>query len=161
MIPIIGEFRDNFSFLSNFHPAKIIYTEGLEHYEFPSSEHYFQAFKHYGTPLFEELRRHPFKGLKAKARSQLCRTDWDQVKERVMLSALFLKFTQNPDLKSKLLATKGSILIEGTWWHDNYWGDCMCQNRTGKHPECLQPGLNRLGFLLMYVREQLHLNTLS
>jgi predicted NAD-dependent protein-ADP-ribosyltransferase YbiA (DUF1768 family) len=43
-------------------------------------------------------------------------------------------------------------MIEGNWWHDNFWGDCYCNNKSGKHPECLKPGLNKLGLLLMNLR---------
>lgn len=164
-IPAITEFRDQHSFYSNFHPAAITFEDAALGgvLTFPSSEHFFQCYKHVDKPeLFHQLRNHPMKGLKALARSAPCRPDWEsmtgpgfKVKDQVMLYALVHKFYQHSDLLVKMMADKGKILIEGNWWHDNYWGDCMCTNKTGHHPECLHSGLNRLGFLLMYVREYL------
>jgi ribA/ribD-fused uncharacterized protein len=53
------------------------------------------------------------------------------------------KFTQHPNLRSILLGTGDAELIEHTK-NDSYWGDGG--NGTGK---------NRLGQLLMELREQL------
>lgn len=70
------------------------------------------------------------------------REDWNEVKEKVMYQGLKLKFTQNEDLKQKLLSTGQRKIIEHTK-NDSYWGDGL-----GK-------GLNRLGHLLMQLREEL------
>lgn len=65
-----------------------------------------------------------------------------------MLIALRKKFN-NSVLKKKLLATGDALLIEGNTCHDNYWGDCKCE-------KCKDiKGENRLGQLLMQVREEL------
>lgn len=53
------------------------------------------------------------------------------------------KFTQNEDLKEKLLATGNDILEEGNTWGDRVWGTV---NGVGE---------NRLGKILMRVREEL------
>lgn len=53
------------------------------------------------------------------------------------------KFTQNEDLKEKLLATGNNILEEGNTWGDRVWGTV---NGVGE---------NRLGKILMRVREEL------
>jgi predicted NAD-dependent protein-ADP-ribosyltransferase YbiA (DUF1768 family) len=81
----------------------------------PTSEHYFQA----------------------------QRADWERVKDEIMLEALRAKFSQNPDLRSKLLATAPASLVEHTK-NDRYWADGG--DGTGR---------NRLGELLMQVREEL------
>ena len=60
-----------------------------------------------------------------------------------MREALWAKFTQHPKLKSLLLSTGDTELIEHTK-NDSYWGDGA--DGTGK---------NRLGQLLMEVRAQL------
>ena len=44
--------------------------------------------------------------------------------------------------------TGDAELIEGNTWHDNYWGVCSCSKCNGR-------GKNRLGKLLMKVREEL------
>ena len=67
------------------------------------------------------------------------RTDWDTVKNDVMKQALVSKFTQNPQLKIKLLNTGDAPLHEYTN-RDSYWA---------------LPGSDNLGKLLMEVRESL------
>jgi ribA/ribD-fused uncharacterized protein len=62
---------------------------------------------------------------------------------------LRLKFTQNPELRRRLLDTGDAVLVEGNTWHDNYWGTCTfrrCSKTKGK---------NMLGKLLMQVRQEL------
>jgi len=78
------------------------------------------------------------------------RPDWDEVKYQVMMRLVMKKFRDHPELAEKLLATGDALLVEGNTWHDNIWGNCTC----GK-PECLNPGLNWLGHILMAVREAL------
>jgi len=67
--------------------------------------------------------------------------NWDKVKETIITEALLAKFTQHDELKQKLLGTNEARLVEHSQ-NDGYWGD---------HGD----GLNRLGELLMIVREEL------
>jgi hypothetical protein len=53
------------------------------------------------------------------------------------------KFTQNGDLKERLLATGDAYLEEGNTWGDRIWGTV-----NGK-------GANMLGIILMETREKL------
>ena len=69
--------------------------------------------------------------------------DWEKVKDEVMLQALRMKFNQHPEITKGLLATGDAILIEHTK-NDAYWAD----GGDGS-------GKNRLGLLLMQVREEL------
>ena len=69
--------------------------------------------------------------------------DWEKVKDEVMLQALRMKFNQHPEIAKGLLATGDAILIEHTQ-NDAYWAD----GGDGS-------GKNRLGLLLMQVREEL------
>ena len=80
---------------------------------------------------------------KAKGRNVILRSDWEQIKNKIMYEVCYAKFTQNPELKEKLLLTGDEELIEGNTWHDTYWGVC---NRRGK---------NKLGKILMRIREEL------
>lgn len=66
-----------------------------------------------------------------------------------MYEVVLAKFKQNPDLREKLLNTGNAILIEGTTWHDNYWGNCTCDRCANKF------GRNQLGKTLMKVHEEL------
>lgn len=82
------------------------------------------------------------------------REDWEKVKYDCMKITLRCKFTQNKNLKEKLLATKDAILIEDTTgWHDNIWGDCNCVRCKNKKGE------NLLGKALMEIRDELKLNS--
>ena len=53
------------------------------------------------------------------------------------------KFSTNESLKKRLLETGDEELIEGNTWNDTYWGVCK------------GVGLNKLGEILMRVREEL------
>lgn len=76
------------------------------------------------------------------------RNDWERIKDQQMLFLIRLKF-DNSVLKKQLLATKDAELIEGNYWHDNYWGSCTC-------PKCGNKGQNKLGKILMKVRDELN-----
>ena len=68
-----------------------------------------------------------------------------------MLEALRTKFSIK-GLKEKLLATGDEELVEGNFWHDNFWGVCSCS-------KCGNKGQNKLGKLLMQVREEIKNDT--
>lgn len=136
---MINEFKDKFSFLSNFYVAPVTYNE----LTFQSNEAAFQAQK-----TLNEGQRRKFTKLapnkaKAKGRSVILREDWEEVKDQIMYEICLAKFSQNSDLKKKLLDTGDEELIEGNTWHDTYWG---VYNRKGK---------NKLGKILMRIREEL------
>ncbi|MBN9517129.1 NADAR family protein [bacterium] len=118
----------------------------LDEKRWPTSEHYFQAQKFAGTDHAEDVRRAPTPMRAAEIgrdRKRPFRSDWDAVKERVMLAALRAKFTQHADLKAILLGTGDAELVEHTA-NDNYWGN----GGDGS-------GQNRLGALLMQVRDEI------
>ena len=81
--------------------------------------------------------------LEGRNRQNPLRPDWEEVKDEVMLQALRMKFSQNPDIAKELMATGDAILIEHTR-NDAYWSD-------GGHGS----GKNKLGLILMQVREEL------
>lgn len=128
--------RDHpFEFLSNFHPSKIV----IEEKEYDTVEHYYQSQKFKDTP-YEEIIRKAETPAKTKrlAKRYPIREDWDEVKDEVMLKGLRAKFTQNPELKDKLIET-GECNIHEASPYDLYWGE---------------KGLDKLGKLLMKVREE-------
>ena len=87
---------------------------------------------------------------RGRDRLTLVRYDWDEIKGEVMLPIVREKFKQNPDLAEKLLATGNAYLIEGNYWHDNYFGICTCKECHHKGE-----GKNVLGRILMQVRDEL------
>jgi ribA/ribD-fused uncharacterized protein len=127
---------------SNFYRSPVMIDGKL----WPTSEHYFQAMKFVGTALVGQVRRAPSPAEAARlgrSREHPLRPDWEQVKEEVMYRAVLAKFSQHADLRAVLLATGDAVLVEHTE-NDSYWGDGG--DGTGK---------NRLGHILMRVREEL------
>lgn len=53
-------------------------------------------------------------------RKVLLRRDWEDVKDGIMEEAIRAKFTQNPELAKKLVATGDVLLMESNNWHDTY-----------------------------------------
>lgn len=136
---MIKEFRGQYYFLSNFYNAKVEW-EGITYL---NNESAFQSAKvtDFETRLkFANLD--PSSG-KRKGRNVQLRHDWEKVKFDIMYEIVKAKFTQNEDLKEKLLATGNEELQEGNTWNDRIWGVC-----NGK-------GQNHLGKILMRVREEL------
>ena len=141
----ITRFTDKYYFLSNFYP-RLIKHDGLT---FQSVESAFQSLK-----CQDKKDRNDFQFLtaadaKRKGRAIKLRPDWEENKLRYMYSLVLLKFRVHPDLRKQLIATGDAVLIEGNIWHDNYWGDCECQ-------QCQNiKGQNHLGEILMKVRGHL------
>lgn len=112
----------------------------------PTSEHYFQAMKFEGTAHEEAVRRcaRPADAANTgRDRKRPLRRDWESVKDQVMLEVVRAKFSQHEDLRAILLGTGDAKLVEHTE-NDAYWGD----GGDGS-------GKNRLGQILMRVREEL------
>jgi ribA/ribD-fused uncharacterized protein len=112
----------------------------------PTSEHYLQAQKFAGTEHEEEVRNAPTAMIAARmgrSRQRPFRRDWDSVKDQIMLDAVRTKFNQHDDLRAILLGTGDARIVEHTT-NDSYWGD----GGDGS-------GRNRLGQVLMQVREEL------
>lgn len=132
-----------YSELSNFQVAPFI----LKDTTWPTVEHYFQAQKFPGDSLLQERIRLATSPASAKklgrTRTPFFRSDWEDVKEDVMLEGLRAKFTQNVELGQLLKSTGGAQLKEKAFW-DAYWGT----GRTGK-------GKNRMGVLLERVRAEI------
>ena len=131
-----------FGCFSNF-SAHAIHVDGKT---WPTTEHYFQAKKFENSSYEEAIRKSNSPMLAARmgrSRKHPLRKDWESVKETVMSCALHAKFTQHEDLRELLLTTGTRTIIEASPT-DRYWGEGS--DRTGK---------NRLGVLLMRLREQL------
>jgi N-glycosidase YbiA len=114
-----------------------------------TSEHYFQAHKFIDTPQFEAIRQAKTPkeaALMGRDRQYPLRPDWDEVKDKIMYSAVLCKFETHLDIRTILLSTGDEELIENTST-DYYWG-CGTE-KTGE---------NRLGQILMEVREELRSN---
>ena len=127
--------------LSNFAPPGIE-RQGVY---WPTVEHYFQAQK-FSEPAARDRIKRAVTPKEARAlgqsRDYKIRSDWDVVREQIMLTGLRLKF-KNPEAKTLLLSTQDRVLVEASPF-DYFWA--AGQDGTG---------LNRLGHLLMQVRSEL------
>jgi len=144
---IISKFSGEHAFLSNFYPATIIYRD----VKFPTVEHAYQASKSSNYDEFIKISKIPAHkpGLaKQFGKEVLLRPDWKYVKVEIMTDLINLKF-QIPTLMKLLLETDNSELIEGNYWHDNFWGVCICKKCQQKEKQ------NILGKILMQLREVL------
>ncbi|GAB2287143.1 hypothetical protein Dimus_021529 [Dionaea muscipula] len=148
---------DPYGAFSNFSPHAIqVPDESGSYITWPSVEHYYQAHKFVGVKdlaaqdCVQSIKsaRSPEEAARMgrcmqRLHPNLVRPDWDTVKIEVMYSALKCKFSTYPHLKSMLLSTAGSVLVEASP-HDLFWGG----GRDGE-------GLNYLGRLLMKLRSEL------
>lgn len=133
----IGRFIKDYFFLSNFYSTDVWFA-GIK---FRNAEAAFQAMKCNGPKhraMFKNLEAYQAKRL---GRSINLRPDWESVKDDIMLKVCFAKFSQNTDLRDKLIATFPKYLEEGNDWNDKYWGVCN------------GVGMNKLGKILMKIRD--------
>jgi hypothetical protein len=136
-----------YGWLSNFFPSEI--TDGDIVY--PSAEHFYQSRKTLLSGVRTWIASAPSPFLAKNAGNLLTlkegfRPNWLEIREYYMCVAIYLKFLQNPELKTKLLETGDAILIEDSPT-DYFWG---C-GRDGT-------GENKLGELLMKMRDDFHVN---
>jgi ribA/ribD-fused uncharacterized protein len=152
----IKEFKREYSWLSNFAPCKFVHL-GVE---YESTEAFYQAWKFSAVDTLKVVIRDKLVEVNAREyiakqsanitkqlgkKAKLC-WNWDTVKLEVMKVALEEKF-KIPKFKNLLLSTGNAVLIEGNWWHDNYWGNCYCPKCKGT------PGINMLGKMIMTIRD--------
>lgn len=155
--------REDFGFLSHFHPAPFV----LDGEAWPTVEHFYQAQKSEDPDYRAAIRAavHPghvkrlsaaphlpkrfSKGSWFKTHGRTPRADWDAVKFDVMYRADRAKYLQNPDLAALLLATQQVELVEDST-SDAFWG-------IGSDGG----GQNRAGGLLMHIRSLLGTGTLG
>lgn len=135
----IDLFRGEYYFLSNFFTTAITY-DGIT---YKNSEAAFQSAK-----LVDMEQRKQFASLSGGEAKKLgqkvhIRDDWEQAKYNIMHDIVSAKFSQNDDIRQKLLNTGDCKLEEGNTWGDKTWGTV---NGEGK---------NWLGEILMAVRDEL------
>lgn len=135
---MISEFKNEYYFLSNYYPCKVVYNGIM----FKNTEAAFHAQKN-PEKAMSFMFLNP-SNAKREGRQVQLREDWEEVKDNIMYEINLAKFTQNPDLKAKLLATGNEELVEGNTWGDQYWGVAFGY------------GYNKLGKILMRIRRELN-----
>jgi ribA/ribD-fused uncharacterized protein len=137
----IDWFKGPYFFLSNFFESVV---DG-----YGSNEARYQSKKTKNMKARQIFKKLSAAESKVMGQALSLRTDWEEVKDDEMMEGLLLKFEAGTFLASQLVSTGDSKLIEGNYWHDNYWGDCFCK-------KCKDiEGQNKLGRMLMQIREKL------
>lgn len=136
---MIKEFRGKYYFLSNFYDYPVTY-QGITYL---NNESAFQAQKTLNENIKKSFCNLDPSQAKRKGRRVQLRSDWEDVKDNFMYEIVLAKFSQDAKLKRMLLDTNDEYLEEGNTWNDTYWG--VCRGR----------GKNKLGKILMKVREEL------
>lgn len=143
---MIASFRGKYAFLGNFHPQPPIpYLDRI----WATSEHAYQADKSIDVADWDLIAACETPGQAKRVGQTINITDdWEKGRKLTsMLNVLRIKFAI-PKYEEKLLATGLEVLVEGNWWHDNFFGKCTCDACKDKEQ------LNWLGRLLMQVREE-------
>lgn len=79
---------------------------------------------------------------------------WNGVRQIVVYEGLLAKFSQNEELKKKLLETNDAVLAECAV-RDRIWGIGLSMTEPDRHDLVKWKGQNLLGYALMMVREKL------
>jgi len=135
------------------------FTDGI--LEYNCAEQYFMAAK---AAMFgnNEKAQDILKEKNPKKQQQMGRevknynqSYWDDVKERVMYVANWMKYKQNPDLAALLKETGDLILAEASDF-DTIWGIGLDASDERAFDQTQWRGQNLLGKTLMKVREELN-----
>jgi len=135
----IAGFVTEYRWLSNFYLCRVQW-EGLV---YGSAEAAYQSGKY---PVAERTvfrTLDPERAKKLGDTKPYDRAAWTARKERTMREVVWTKFSQHPELATKLLATGDRYLEETNWWGDSIWGVYRGE------------GQNLLGKILMDTRARL------
>jgi len=140
---VVDRFVGEHFFLSNFHVGPVV----MDGVVYRSGEHAFNAGKTTDPTESAWVTDADTAGeAKRRGRRVTLRPGWDAaIRFDVMRSVIAAKFAVEP-MRSALLATGDALLVEGTTWHDQVWGDCTCPKHRA------WPGANHLGQMLMAER---------
>lgn len=141
---------------SNFHEAHF----SLDGHEFSTSEQYFMWRKAM-TFGDEQIAQEILEAETPKAAKKLGRkvkgydeVVWAKVREEVMETACYAKFTSNEELKKLLLSYPGKEFVEASPY-DKIWGIGLGEMEAAEKDEKEWPGQNLLGKVLGKVRERI------
>lgn len=106
-------------------------------------ENFFQAMKTHKDNINLRIKLAAMSPYDAKrlAKKISLRPDWEAIKIEVMRTAIKHKFKKGTKWHENLTKNPEPI-IERNNWHDNFWGDCLCEKCESKL------GLNWLGKLI-------------
>jgi ribA/ribD-fused uncharacterized protein len=145
-------------YLSNFYSSKFI----VDNIEYNCTEQFFMKFKQQmfdpnnkrlATLILNEVEPRQIKKY-GRMVNNYNEKKWSEARYNVMCIALKHKFTQNKELKQKLLDTGNLFLVEASPF-DKIWGIGLSEDVARKTYCDEWPGENLLGRALMDTREYL------
>ena len=130
-----------YSWLSCFSPHPIVDNKKAI---WPTAEHAYQAQKTKDIAWRTAIRKanHPAQAKRLGGNCPI-RADWEKIKLDTMYRIQKVKFSQNAELRERLVETGAEDLIHEAPW-DSLWGN----GSNGR-------GLNNLGKILMRVRDEI------
>ena len=143
---LIDKFDGKYDFLSNFYEREFT-MDGIT---YKTAEHAFQSVKAKDAKEAQKVREAATPGKAKRLGRKVTLIDhWNELRVDYMTDIIRSKFGSDLEMQRKLRDTEDAILIEGNYWHDNFWGSCSCE-------KCRDiPGQNHLGEILMSVRKDL------
>lgn len=153
LVVVVYKTKDDFGGLSNMAAGFPLKINGVR---VPTSEALYQACRYPNNPEAQQEIIGQFSPMTAKMKAKTfksqTRSDWDEVRFKIMRWCLRVKLNQNFDEFSRLLlATKERPIVEQSR-RDTYWGAKLSEDGT------TLVGQNVLGRLLMELRERLSKN---
>ena len=133
---MINQFKNEYFFLSNFYETPVKY-DGLT---YSNNEAAFQAQKTMDMTVRQRFTQMDPIEARNEGKNLKLRSDWEEIKDKIMYDICNAKFKQNPELMDRLVFTGKRPLEEGNHWNDRYWGTV---NGVGD---------NKLGEILMKIR---------
>ena len=112
---------------------------------YKTAEHYYQASKFDDEKIRQKIINSPTPkeaSIIGRDRNNIRKKDWSHQKLDEMYMAVYLKFSQNKDIRSKLIETRNKEIREMTT-KESYWG-------IGPNLD----GINHIGKILMRVRKK-------
>lgn len=146
----ITKFEGDYAFLHNFYVCNM--SEWGNRVQMSTVEHHYQSRKAAGWGKRDEILAaatpEEARMIASRIRASKRTPNWNSVKEKHMKELIKRKFSLNPELRKKLVATGEEELVYGNTEHDNFWGKCTCS-------ECVDlVGENKLGKILMDFRKK-------
>lgn len=147
----------SYGYFSNWFRCNITDKNGIK---YTSTEQYFMYQKailfndlEVAEKILKESNQAKIKALGREVKNFVSSV-WDDNKYRIMVDANRYKFSQSPDLKDLLLATRDSELVEASPY-DKIWGIGLSPSDIKALDKISWRGQNLLGKALMEVRSEL------
>jgi ribA/ribD-fused uncharacterized protein len=135
----IGGFVAEYRWLSNYFPCRVEWEGRV----YGSAEAAYHSGKYPAQDRDVFMKLEPDPARKLSRAKPYDTAAWEARRVPTMRAVVWAKFSQNPELVKKLLATGERALEETNWWGDKFWGVYRGE------------GENLLGKILMDVRTRL------